>query len=84
MASKSCSSDSRKQQLLRFFKRLYGQLAGNGWESFEEVRQRLSGLDIFKQRLGRYASSPENGRAMHDFLIPYDRSRHVPVHNLAL
>ena len=65
--------------MLGFLNCLDRLIAGNCRKSFEEVLQRLSALDVVKQRLGRHAGSSEDGRTVHDFRIPNDRLRHILI-----
>ena len=42
----AAASDARQQELLSFLKGFNGQGAGNGWETFQKILQRIATLQI--------------------------------------
>ena len=57
-------------------------LPGNRWEIFQEIAERLSGLEIVDQRLERHTCADEHGRPAHDFGIAVDDG--LRVHDEAI
>jgi len=64
--------DGREYSILCFFEKGNYLLTRDGWESFEEILDRITTFEVIDQILDPHAGSGETGRAAHDFRIDFD------------
>jgi hypothetical protein len=84
ISGRKSSSRTRtiEKRFLRLFERSDRLLLGNSWEIFQEIGERLSGLEIVDQRLERHTCADEHRRPAHDFGIAVDDG--LRVHDEAI
>jgi hypothetical protein len=68
-SSRTCTIEERFLGLFQCGDRL---LLGNSWEIFEELGERLSGLEIVDQGVERHTCAHEHGCPAHDLRIAMD------------
>jgi hypothetical protein len=65
----SMSSRNGRYRLSCDFQRRNGLFMGDGWESVEELFQRIAGLQIVEEALNRNTSTHEDRRTAHDLRV---------------
>ena len=66
-----------QQQLLRFFQHFERKNAGNGWEAFQKILQRVAAPQVIEKSLDRHARPSKHGDTVHRIGIYCDSSHHV-------